>query len=305
MNAERKAILVPLDGSSFSNLALPWSIHVARRLGQSLTLARVLSPPYRFDAADEARETRHLEGLAIRVREQGVSCDVTVPVGDPAIELVEIARSKSVEFISLASHGRTGAERRAMGSVADHVVHHSVAPVFLQNKHCLTRGERDGFATGPILVPLDGSELAELALPDALRLARACGVSLLLVHADNPFPPIEGVLSLDSEIIDTIIDESEAYLRTIATWAQDEGVPAMVATGFAPPAAFIRDTAVTYGVSMIAMATHGRSGNGRLVLGSVADALIQTADVPILLIGHTVAASRRSPVRGDVVASLA
>ncbi|MFU8796978.1 MAG: universal stress protein [Dehalococcoidia bacterium] len=136
-----------------------------------------------------------------------------------------------------------------------------------------------------MLVPLDGSELAECVLPHAKAIARGCTVrEIVLLRVVEP-PPTMGAEGIDFVALQRADkDAAAAYLARIESQLSAEGfkVSSQVLAGRAAEAIseFVRNNPV----NLIALATHGRSSIGRLVFGSVADRLIRSASVPILLV---------------------
>jgi len=137
-----------------------------------------------------------------------------------------------------------------------------------------------------ILVPLDGSELAQKALVQAEQLARAFGAEIILFEV-VPFMPIYGSPELVTPLI---VDENqkesvERYLAKLADELKAKGlnVTTMVKTG-QQVALEIIDVSKTRGVDLIVMCTHGRSGITRWVLGSVTLKILTRAETPVLLI---------------------
>jgi nucleotide-binding universal stress UspA family protein len=134
-----------------------------------------------------------------------------------------------------------------------------------------------------ILIPLDGSRFAEAALPKAVELVRNNpGATLILVRAAEAttFP---GVEPIDAQV--SVVHEAEDYLETVAARLRESGtfrVRASVWYGPAAPA--IMDAARRANADLILMSTHGRSGIGRLVAGSVAESVLRGTRTPIFLI---------------------
>lgn len=128
-----------------------------------------------------------------------------------------------------------------------------------------------------MLIPLDGSGLAEAIVPVAEALARDYEAELLLIRALTP----RG--SLDEEV--AAQREAEAYLTRVADDLRTRGVPRVEwKVWYADPPQAIVDAARDHGIDLITMATHGRSGLDRLLLGSVAERVVRTATVPVLLL---------------------
>lgn len=141
-----------------------------------------------------------------------------------------------------------------------------------------------------ILVPLDGSQTAEAAIPIALRLVHEPKTSLVLVAVANPRPGQEPAPA-EQEVAP--IQEARAYLDTARAHLMPatEGVVTAVWSG--PAAAAIIKAAQSYGADMIVMTTHGRTGRERDMFGSVADAVLRGAPMPVLVLrGRREAASR-------------
>jgi nucleotide-binding universal stress UspA family protein len=132
-----------------------------------------------------------------------------------------------------------------------------------------------------ILVPLDGSSVAEIALPEAVELARG-GATLVLLRAAEP---VRLPAADPTERQVKIVREAERYLAAVAAWARKAGVTEIeTSVWYAPPAEAIIEAARVRDVDLIVMSTHGRSGLGRLVLGSVAETVVRGTTTPILLL---------------------
>jgi nucleotide-binding universal stress UspA family protein len=132
-----------------------------------------------------------------------------------------------------------------------------------------------------ILVPLDGSRLAEAALGEAVELAGAGATLVLLRAAEAPLRPLSDPTDAQVEVV----REAEAYLESVAKRAREACV-AQVETSvwYGPPGDAIIDTARARGIDLIVMSSHGRSGLGRVVFGSVAETVLRGTRTPILLI---------------------
>ena len=140
-----------------------------------------------------------------------------------------------------------------------------------------------------IMVPLDGSRLAEVALPEAFEFARR-GATLVLMRAAEAarLPAAD-----PGELQVTAVREAEGYLASIAERARKAGVQKVeTSVWYGPPAESIIDAARTRGIDLVVMGSHGRSGLGRLVLGSVAETVLRGMTTPILLLRD-----RESPIK--------
>jgi nucleotide-binding universal stress UspA family protein len=131
-----------------------------------------------------------------------------------------------------------------------------------------------------ILVPLDGSSLAEAVLPQVQELAKALGAELFLVRAAvaHVFP---GADPSEEEI--DVVRKAEEYVTEVAGRLRDAGIPIHTAVRYGEAAEEILEHIRDNAVDLVAMSTHGRSGLSRLVLGSVAEQVVRHAPVPVLL----------------------
>ncbi len=133
----------------------------------------------------------------------------------------------------------------------------------------------------PILVPLDGSELAELALPHATALGRHMGASLVLMRAVQ----VSGLPGTDTtDAQGRAVQEAESYLAGIARLLAERGVMAEAATPYGEAAGWIVEEARLREAGLIVMSTHGRSGMSRWMHGSVAEQVLSKATVPVLMV---------------------
>lgn len=132
-----------------------------------------------------------------------------------------------------------------------------------------------------ILVPLDGSALAEAILPQVTELARGLGAELLLLRVAiaHVFP---GMDPTAEEV--RVVHEAEEYVEALAGRLADGGVRVRSAVRYGKPAAEIIEHIADNQVDVVAMSTHGRSGLSRLVMGSVAEEVVRNAGVPVLLV---------------------
>jgi nucleotide-binding universal stress UspA family protein len=198
--------------------------------------------------------------------------------------IADLANEQRAEVIVLSTHGRSGLGRWAYGSVPHSVLQQSSTPVLLLPPHA----ERPLPAERPLrlLVALDGSELAEQAIQAAELLVGARGTELALLRVvdKSPYPlygPGYAFLPWDE-------DEERAsarqYLQTQVDRLQARGIRATTQVAIGSPARVIGQVAGDTEADIVVMATHGRSGLSRLVLGSVATSVLERAETPVLLV---------------------
>ncbi len=291
-------IVVPLSGprggrAHLSERALPYATSLARRTRSSVVLVSVVDVPlelatyYSIPPADPetdngpvAERKRYLRQLADSFDDLPVQ--TVVRLGEPADEVVALTESLPNPVVVLASHGRVGAGRAILGSTAFSIVHGVRCPVFIiptppSEYQIPVMPER-----GTALVPLDGSFHSETALNRPLQVLGKPEFALHLLYVVVPTTDITGVP------IDAFTAPKEEwgshYLEGVAERLTRQGhlVTWSVRIGEVPEQ--ILSVADEIAADVIAMATHGRSGIGRLLFGSVTERIAHEANVPLLLI---------------------
>ncbi|MSQ61597.1 MAG: universal stress protein [Dehalococcoidia bacterium] len=289
-----RTILVPYDGSTTSARALPYAAAISK-IGEPgrIVLLTVLptreetdSPNGPMARKDWERTTRRrLQNAARRLRGMGVgTVDVetrwSVQTDE---EIVGAAKERNVSLIVLGTHGRSGLSRALLGSTAMSVVRDSHVPCMLIPPG---RPLRDLKLTRALL-PIDGSELSAQALPLAIELANA-GVQIEVLRVVPPsatmvpfaVPGAEGYLPVN--LIEDLTAAAEEDVRsTIAKLPKGR---ASGTTLLGSPSLAIIEQAANKKVDVIVMTTHARSGLGRAFLGSVADRVVRTAKIPVIVI---------------------
>ncbi|MDQ6832058.1 MAG: universal stress protein [Chloroflexota bacterium] len=299
-------ILVPLDGSHLAAAALPYAVALARAADARITLLAILEPvPAHVglpsaagQEADERRvteSTAYLEFVAAPLRATGLAVTTVVRHGNPAETILADAEDEDCSLVVMGTHGRTGLERARAGSVARHVLRHAIVPTLVvpPGNDAATEGE---VAIAEVTVPLDGSDLAEEALPIAARIAAALSVPLTLLRVMpslasltstgwdagySAFYPVSDEMLRDEE------GAVEEYLQAIAARLREAGLEVgtrwersvtnraeeMIAASLAK-----RPTGIAV------MASHGRGGVLRWALGSTAEGVLDQSPCPILIV---------------------
>ena len=293
-------ILVPLDGSALAEQALPFAERVARAAQARVILTRVVPAYSGAETSVEASEAlaarENLEEIASRLRRAGITVGVTVPEGDAAAQTVGTVAALGVDLIVMSTHGRSGIGRWLYGSVADAVIRLANVPVMLVPPHMSLPWPTDRRLQ--IIVPLDESQLSEAVLGPALEFATRLDAELLLVEV-VAWPPL--VYSDPIELLAYDLDEQVAaargYLADVATRLRESGASVRCRAEVGPtPAATIVQLARDEHADLIAMATHGRSGLARVVLGSTTTGTLQHAGVPLLIVRPTELQTAQPPV---------
>jgi nucleotide-binding universal stress UspA family protein len=287
------SILVPLDGSPFSEHTLPLAQRVARRSGAVLRLVHVHeAAPYQArtappDAQQREDERAYLAGLAERMAAGWQGQVETALLDGPVAEAIAAQAGQfGSDLVIMSTHGRGALSRTWLGSTADRLIRSLPMPVLLLRPR---QGTAADTGTPPeirhILIPLDGSPLAESILPHAGMFGRLTDATYTLVQAIEIFMPDYGYgpyVPSDFEI-DSWQDEAQSYLERIATGLRAEGREVKTDVILGPAGMSILEYAHKHAADLIALETHGRTGLARLFLGSVADKIVRGAGVPVLL----------------------
>jgi nucleotide-binding universal stress UspA family protein len=298
--------MVPLDGSPFGEHALPLALSIARRAGAEVELIHVCTPaiPSAFSGGllipvpiepppEQSRERAHayLDQLADFLSDRwDVPVRTVVREGLAAQTLYDYAVASGADLVVMTTHGYGSISRVWMGSVADKLMRRLPMPVLLIRPHeealdLLEEVHDQAFAH--VLIPLDGSPLAEEILEPAVELGKLMNAEYTLLQAiDQPvlgYAPDVDAAGIDEQILEQWRAAAQAYLESAAQRLRAEQLKVQTSVVVAPPAMAILDYAREHAVDLIALATHGRGGVARLLLGSVADKVVRGAGAPVLL----------------------
>jgi nucleotide-binding universal stress UspA family protein len=280
-------ILVPLDGSKLAEQVLPYAQLLAGACDASLTLLQVTPAGARMPFTLSQSAGDYLKFTAASLKPS--PADVVEKIGKPAEVIVDLARSAADGLIAMATHGMTGPRRWLLGSVASKVVQSA------ENPSLLIRATPNAAASAAvafkrIIVPLDGSGVAETVLPHARALAGKLKLDVLLLRTyslpPEAFVVADGVVDQGpAPFRKSLQEEAEKYLDGKVAGMHADGLTGVTASVIeGDPASEIIDLAASAPHNLIAMSTHGRSGVGRWALGSVAEKVIQHSRAPVLLI---------------------
>ncbi|HEU5329437.1 MAG: universal stress protein [Thermomicrobiales bacterium] len=285
-----KTIVAPLDGSRLAERALPYAALLAQRLTARVHLVRATQAAVHEARVTVLHEARaYLERTASELAAQGVEVTSEAVYGDAATHLAQVARQQSALMLIMATHGRSGFSHAALGSVAEAVLRHAPAPVWLIGPRVPAPPLIINEPAPRIVVPLDGSSFAEEALVVAAELGTVFGAELILVGAVLPAEPDptgatgDVAAYLATELAERE-DSARAYLRRVACACPVEIPRLRLEVRVGEPAAVIQAVCEDTGATFVVMATHGRTGLLRLVLGSVATAVLRTSTVPVLAV---------------------
>jgi len=303
-----RKMLVPLDGSQLAEVVFPYAKELAGRLDLEIILLHVYSPAERESGAMHRayidrvtdiirRQSEEVEGrMGVQPEKKAVQVQGEVAEGYPAEEILRYADKNDVDIILIATHGRSGVRRWAMGSVADKVLRASKVPVWLARAGIHEEIVYDKWPKRTVLVPLDGSELAESVLPHAEALAKQRGadlVEVVLVRVCEPpvipadYPEASMPLSWEEHVEQVVAKRRHAceqYLAEVEKGLKDAGLEVRSEVLVGKPGNEIVDYVNRNPFNLIVMSTHGRSGLGRWAYGSIADKVLHGVSSPIFLV---------------------
>jgi nucleotide-binding universal stress UspA family protein len=298
-----RSIAVPLDGSKLAEQALPVAAAIARaaRARLRLVLVHQLPPPpadrasaklyVSVEVAVRKSQRAYLRGLASRLGETwGIKVTTVSPTGPVAETLADWIHDAGADLVVMTTHGRGAIGRALLGSVADRLVRTLEVPlILLRPEPGEPPPEKSGWSPRGIVVGLDGSRLAEAALPPAVELARLFRAPVTLLQVVVPLvvaadPPLAFPTGFDERITEALRGQAQDYLDSLAEALRQDGIEVSGTARIAWNAAGALLELTPERAGLLAVATHGRGGLKRMVVGSVADKLVRAAQVPVLVV---------------------
>jgi nucleotide-binding universal stress UspA family protein len=302
-----KKMLVLLDGSQLAEIVFPFVTELAGRLDLDVILLHVYSqaisgfaPMYKTyvesTAKNIAAQIRQIQS-SVTTGSKSIEVRGELVMGYHADAILSFAEENKVDLIMMASHGRSGAQRWTIGSVADKILRAAKVPVWLVHADSQKQLSYDQWPTRSLLVPLSGTDLSASVIPHAKTLAKQKGAPMDVILMEVVEPPIApsyyspeltGMPLNWGQFVEQEISRSKnsvkEYLSTIANQFHSEGitVSSLILTG--TPAEEIVTYANKNPYTVVIMATHGRTGLSRLVYGSVAQSVLYGITNPMVLV---------------------
>lgn len=306
--------LICLDGSKLAEQILPYATEHALRFNSEVTLLRVMAMPSSTYMGAEGITTgiagiieeevrkqepdmeAYLDGIAAPLLKRGIDVKCIILRPAPAGHaILDYARGNPIDLICLATHGRSELGRTVFGSVADFVLRESGLPTLVYRP----RESETGATAEPqllkkILACLDGSRLAEQIMPYAAEEALGFQAELVLLQVvPEPVILLPGIPGVEPVPIRTAImiedtrralDRAKEYLEGMAVSPRKRGLHVETVAILGRTGETILSYADTNSVNLIAIVTHGRSGLGRALFGSVANHVLRQSGLPVLVI---------------------
>jgi nucleotide-binding universal stress UspA family protein len=249
-----------------------------------------------YDASLEAGQIAAafvaLDTTAGVLRRAGARVTTAVTVGSAADQILHYVEENDADCIVMATHGRGGAFHWAFGSVARKVLTAASVPTLVVHAK---EASPQPYAAAPfrrILVPLDGSECAEAVLPLVTELAKQCSATVTLarivpfpggIYFASPYAPMVAAETFDDAMAKDR-EGAKAWLWTVAERMRAAGIAVETVTQDGDAASRLLGLLDRQAFDLVVMATHGRTGIARFVMGSVAERMIEASETPVLLV---------------------
>ncbi len=299
-----KNIVVPLDGSETSEKAIQAAaqfehaadtkLHLVHVYDESAAYAPIgMYDAYAYEVSaqvdDQAIKSGrdYLKKVAEESAVDGLEISAHFEIGEPADEILKLAEKVDADLIVMTTHGRSGFERWAMGSVTERVLHHAQCPVLTF---------RDKVEIERVMITLDGSPLAAEAVAPGVEVARLSKAPVLLFRVENRPPVLDRRTADQMSIMDQAepglaeqftvdsFNESDEYLDELAQTLDYDDVKCHARHERGAVNKVILQEAETAAGTLIVMSTHGRSGIRRWVYGSVAEKVLRAYDGAMLIV---------------------
>ena len=290
-------LLVPLDGSDLAELALPYAAEIAVGIESEVTLLHVSESTNPKEhrarqfylqkiAESTIQQARHgaTEATPKAMRTRPITL-----AGNAAREILDYVDREDIDLIVMGTHGRSGAKRWLMGSVANKVVRASRKPVVIVRSAAVPADVSERGKLRKVLVPLDGSEESESVIPYVEDIGLRLKAEIALFQSVE-----QGYHVLDPEVnlqapfspgeMEPLLAKAEGDLDRAAKVLGDKGIATSTEVRIGEAAEEILAFAEEIGADLVAMSTHGRSGFGRWAFGSVAEKVLQASASPIMLV---------------------
>lgn len=295
MNSRRSSnlyerIVVPLDGSATAENVLPYIQEFAAQLGSEIILVSVSEAAGNMNSLYRS----YLDRVSARIEKQmaewgakGAKVHSEVLEGNAPGEILHFIDNIDAGLVGLTSRGSSG-QAWLMGNVAAKILRTTTRPVLMVRAPVKNSALHQKAIIKRILLPLDGSQIGEGAISRAEPLARALSAEIILFQVVEPVSVVSayGDYPAYTTLLDTDRIKTSAlqYLNDVGRRLQSGGLKVSAALDFGSPASQIVDYAAANNIDLIAMSTHGRSGMGRWVLGSVTDKVLHAGDTPVLVV---------------------
>ena len=294
-------ILVPLDGSQLAECVLPHAIAMARAFHARIILLRVLEKNQANGSAQifdllnwQLKKTEaklYLDKIIARLSKFQIKIEPTVLEGLVAESITEYAQSQGVKLIILSSHGRSGISQWGISGAAQKIILGAPTSVLIVRAQKAAVSELVEQQYRQILVPLDGSQRAEYALPLIAMLARFQKSRIHILHVVKTpemarhMPPTQEDIELSDRITARNREEAVQYLDQVKLRSHLDGIDVQAHLITSEDAIVALHGLVEQEhIDMLALSAHGYSGNDQWPYGSMVLNFILYGKVPLLIV---------------------
>jgi len=283
-----KELVVLLDGSEYAAQALPWAKAISRASEAHVILLSSVkeqskSPPEQVEASQIERE-EYLQTVTDQLRNEGFSADFDLQSGFIAPATKSLIEHNGIDIVVTSTRGKSGAQNWFTGGVSRKLIHEIDQPILLVTAESKENGTMPQIER--LLVALDGSINSERVLPyaRALGLAFQCELILLSVPA---VPRVQNYRAA-ADVVETIRAKAVAnmykFLEAVARSLRDDGLVVRTLVAGSMPARTIVDTAESEGADLIMITSRGRGGLDYLMIGSVAQRIVENTSIPVFIV---------------------
>jgi len=287
-----KKILIPLDGSKLSEVVIPYAEALAKLFDSEVTLLFVCETPGCQQHYEHQVYIEKTAGqMTKNIGDEGAKTPVkpVLLVGNPALEIVNYATENDIRLVVMSTHGRSGIMSWAMGSTADRVIDRIDTPALLIRANTPSPEADREELFRRILLPLDGSEAGEAALPHIKELTGKVASEVILFQVATEGKHVHTVGGLnyvrfERHILDSIKAKGAEYLNRVASRLEGTQAKVRCELKTGDTAKEIIDFADEIDASLVAMSTHGHSGIERWAFGSIAHRVLHHGHTHLLLV---------------------
>ena len=287
-----KKILIPLDGAKLSEAALDQGRELALAFGSELHLLGVCGgPEEKYCGLMRGYLDKKAEDVRRDFLGKDLSLKVVVLSGEAAGQVIDYARRERMDLLVIVSHGHSGIMPWTMGGTANKIIHEAPVPVLLL-RAAAAKKRRPGSIFARLLLPLDGSEAGETALPYVLEIAAKLKSKVTLLSVVESGQHVHTIGGLDyirfpEQQVQKMRQDLSAYLDGAVKKFRDRGVEARAELTTGHAAEEIIKRAKAAGARLVAMSSHGKSGLRQWVFGSVSNKVLHAGKAHLLLVKPT------------------
>jgi nucleotide-binding universal stress UspA family protein len=286
-------ILIPTDGSEGASEAIARALDLARvaearihvlsvvqtgtESGGPTTAERTARPDQEAASARDA-----IEGIREQAAATGRPVESAVRDGSPAEEIRDYVATRDIDLVVMGTHGRANAERSGLGSTTQRVITRADVPVLSVRLSPGTAPESGYAMYDHVVIPTDGSDVAERAADRALEIAEHYGADVHVVYVVDPTTYDQA--DAQRSIVGLLKEGGQRAVETIATEAGDRNLPVTSDLLRGSPAEEIGSYATGVDADLIALGTRGRSAASDKLLGGTTARLVRQSEIPILTV---------------------